>query len=115
MCIIYQSVCESCRELHIALTKLYGCMGVLTSLVSKMKCEYFEVPLSNMFTIDIFWHCANFSKKTNSDVDALSRYVVALVRKNKSVEELNRLCVERLDCFFDGSKMFSCPHKKQPL
>ena len=72
-----------------------------------MKCVYFEVSLCNMFTIGLCWHCLNFSKKANSDVDALSRYVVALVRRNESVEELNRLCVERLYCFFDGSKVCS--------
>ena len=47
----------------------------------------------------------NFSQKADVDAGALSRYVVALLKKNNSSEELKEMCVDHIDCFFVESKV----------
>lgn len=44
----------------------------------------------------IFLH---FSSSCDADPSALAKYVVALVKKDKSEKELKALCIDQLDVF----------------
>lgn len=45
-----------------------------------------------------------FSFRCDADPSALAKYVVALVKKDKSEKELKALCIDQLDVFLQKGK-----------
>lgn len=45
-----------------------------------------------------------FAPRCDADPSALAKYVVALVKKDKSEKELKALCIDQLDVFLQKGK-----------
>ena len=51
----------------------------------------------------------------DADPAALAKYVVALVKKDKPVEELKDICVDQLEVFLSDGNAFSLQHLSNNL
>lgn len=47
--------------------------------------------------------------RCDADPAALAKYVVALVKKDKAVEELKHVCKDQLEVFLSEGVYLSCP------
>lgn len=60
--------------------------------------------MCNCLWLDFLQRCFFFS--CDADPSALAKYVLALVKKDKSEKELKALCIDQLDVFLQKGKIF---------
>lgn len=61
------------------------------------KHEYVHIHLYVLYIVSLNYSC-------DADPSALAKYVVALVKKDKSEKELKALCIDQLDVFLQKGK-----------
>lgn len=62
--------------------------------------------VSNCVWLNCLQHCFFFCFSCDADPSALAKYVLALVKKDKSEKELKALCIDQLDVFLQKGKIF---------
>lgn len=65
------------------------------------------IPVTDIHFFNGFCVLCVLNFRCDADPSALAKYVLALVKKDKSEKELKALCVDQLDVFLQKGMVFS--------
>ena len=85
------------RFLHQQAVDFYKARQLLKVRLWKGKFTVFRIQLKAWFLLEFF--------SCDADPAALAKYVVALVKKDKPVEELKDICVDQLEVFLSSGNI----------